>query len=269
MRWRAWRLRHGKLAFQKNHVACQGVKPFLSAALIIKMELGRSLTALIQSHACFSRPAAQCYILIVFFLSLLTMETDMKLVKMLLASSLVLSTVHAVAEEQAFQFTISGTGLTGSGILTGSSTENGQYLIHDVAGTLNGEALTLLPTTTPYPVANLPPSYIFDTYVFDNVVYSNASYGTPAQAGTWLDENGLGLAYGGKSFNLTGNGVDHVFLYAPTQTASGISLTVSPVPEAQSYLLLLTGIGALVLANRRRIMAALGTVSSGPLSVPA
>lgn len=191
----------------------------------------------------------------------------MKLVKMLLASSLVLGTVHAVADEQAFQFTVSGTGLTGSGVLTGTSTENGQYLIHDVTGTLNGEALTLLPTTTAYPMANLPPSYIFDTYVFDNVIYSNASYGSPAQAGTWLDENGLGLAYGGKSFNLTGNGVEHIFLYAPTQTAAGISLTVSPVPEAQSYLLLLAGIGALALAKRRRIMAGLGTVPTA--SMPA
>ncbi len=133
----------------------------------------------------------------------------------------------ADAADQYFTFSYSGSGIngsgvavteSGSGILGGTATNGGVYFINSVAGTGNGQVLSLTPTTTlfslPCPTQYGPcysttfyEGFGLVDYLFDNVINMSGT-------GLFLDSLGLGFqTSSGNAINLVGNGVTNQYVY--------------------------------------------------------
>lgn len=176
----------------------------------------------------------------------------MRAIRLALLLVLCLAGARAFAATQTFTFDLSGNGIAGTGTLTAEAIGDGKYFLTGISGTINGEALGMLQNTVIGPsVPGSAPLYLDDRYAYTDLIYTNPLYGQSGQAGTLLDEGGLGLTYGGKAVNLLGSGSaaqGYLFIdaNATPRLALAVSFSVAAVPEPSGYLLLLTG---LVLAG--------------------
>jgi hypothetical protein len=186
-----------------------------------------------------------------------------------LAATLLCSS-SAVAGDSYFDFSFSGSGDSGSGVLGGVSLGGGEYFINYVSGTDNGNALTLLSTATPWTgtPACLPgiPCYTASGYIFDDVLFTKGALA--------LDYAGLGLrtaVTGGVNVIGMGSGYqysDHVLggTYVPISfSASAVAKApeIDPVSAASGATLL---IGSLFVLRGRRMVGLVARRLGSPLS---
>jgi hypothetical protein len=170
------------------------------------------------------------------------------------------ASTSALADSFNFSFGNTGDNFYGSGVLTGDSIGNGQFLITDVRGTTtynffgtHNETITgvLAPGTFPVGFLMVPN---------DNILYYPPSYGL---GNTYFDLGGLsyGLSDGtnvklyfsnGEFYGQTFNGQS---IGLPAFETIHIDPAASPVPEPSSLMLLGTGVLGLAGVVRRKFAA--------------
>ncbi len=170
--------------------------------------------------------------------------------------SLIVLPAHA--SPVTFDFTISGSGYTGSGTLTGVAdpSDPTAYDLTSGSGTLNGTAITF----------NYMPGVDIDNpgydatagAKFDNVLYPSGA--------ALLDSYGLDFTYG--SYIVVPFYFNGAYqLYDTSQPfyadVSDISFTATPTPEPSGIVLVGTGLAGAAIFLRRR----LGRMSAAPLPV--
>jgi len=146
---------------------------------------------------------------------------------LLLAAALALPTsANAVV---VWDWSWSGNG-TGSGSLTTDDLSGGSYLITEMTGTWNGEEITTLK----------PPGGYFSN---DNLLFG----GRPQLDGQGLSFSTFGrnvnFFYGATYFRADGSGPSKVGTF---------TATIAPIPEPETYALMLAGLALVGAAARRR-----------------
>ncbi len=122
--------------------------------------------------------------------------------------------VSAASSLQYFYFTFASTQasaapVSGSGVLGGISPASGVFFVVSIDGSVNGQPVTLLPTTTPWVSLQYSATYLSyasGNYLFDDVLYNTGS-------GQFLDSGGLGLTVPGNGMNIGGNGGSNGYYY--------------------------------------------------------
>jgi hypothetical protein len=176
-----------------------------------------------------------------------------------LAGGLLLIPVPGRADSITFDITTIGTSISASGTFTTDPLSAGSYQITSIAGTLNGQPMTLLPYGTYW-----GPS--------DNLLFA---------AGASLDYGGIAFTAGGNDYNLYDyRGNDYLCVVAPHTCGNTpappadypaafnwTDTTTSGIPESSALVLLGIGLlGVVGAASRkwlwRQVIAALEAESS-------
>jgi hypothetical protein len=168
---------------------------------------------------------------------------------------------------QNFYFSYSGSGYSGSGVLTGVAVGTNIYEIDAVAGTAAGQPLGMLPTTTPanVTVGSIPyPIFAASGLALDNIFYANG--------GPLVDQAGIGLQVPGNVFNLyyfAGAGYLYVDLALESQQPPYVPIAMSAA-EVSGLVGLANGTCNVVAFQNGNYYMGYGYASATPvlLSVP-
>ena len=175
----------------------------------------------------------------------------------------------AFATTTQYQWTLSGGGITGSGLLIAGAADNGGYDILSFTGTIDGSTIDLYggqPGATPgfTPGAGVR---------FQTILYPSLDSGSSNCVGgaTLVDNCGiafsLGDGYGNIYYNDTGKGtgayeytfVDDFQNTSDLDATFAITSSTAATPEPGPIVLLATGLAAIGLAMRKRFCTLSGS----------
>ena len=169
----------------------------------------------------------------------------------LTAASLAMATAASAA---TYSLTFNGAGYDVSGILTtvsGGGVSGGDA-VQSFAGTITNDTTFAIEALNLFgPAGQFGSMAVGDT----NYTWNNTYFGSPSQP---LNGDGLlFLAAGGKYWNLYGTGTGfNLATDSPLTNYSG-TLAINPVPEPETFAMLLAGLGLMgAIARRRNKLAA-------------
>jgi hypothetical protein len=181
-----------------------------------------------------------------------------------LAMATAIALLPSIAKADGFNFTITGNGVTASGVITVATTGTpGVDEITGIYGTYSDSGISNAQITGMYPDPTFSP--IEDShslFIFDNLFYESGNSGLALDYygmvftldnGGYVGVCGTSCTTGGLPYNL--NVVDATGNYTHNNEGIGVTFSPAATPEPSSLMLFGTGVLGLAGAARRKLFS--------------